>query len=96
MKILKESPKNKRLQALEQALDAADDKYKATKKELENFKWDLVDRGYWKHNWSAFSEWEQVKKLTLADQRKLKDLEAKEEAARKEYEAAVDEYQENV
>ena len=96
MKILKESPKNKRLQALEQALDAADDRYKAAKKELENFKWDLVDRGYWKHNWSAFSEWEQVKKLTLADQRKLKDLEAKEEAAHKEYEAAVDEYQENV
>ena len=96
MKILKETRNNKRLQALEQAMDAADDRYKAAKKELENFKWDLVDRGYWKHNWSAFSEWEQVKKLTLADQRKLKDLEAKEEAARKEYEAAVDEYQENV
>lgn len=96
MKILKEAPNNKKLQALEQAMDTANDRYKAAKKELENFKWDLVDRGYWKHNWSAFSEWEQVKKLTLVDQRKLKDLEAKEEAARKEYEAAVDEYQENV
>ena len=92
MKILKEAPDNGRMQELKRAMAAANDRYKAASKEAQKFRWDLVDRGYWKHNQdpSAWSEWEQVKELTPEDRQKLKDLEAKENAAWHDYLDAVD------
>ena len=92
MKILKEAPDDARMQELKQAKDAANDKYKAASKELSKFKWDLVNRGYWRYNPdpSAWDNWEPIKELTSTDQAKLKDLEAKQMAAWKEYSAAWD------
>ena len=80
------------MQELKRAMAAANDRYKAAIKDEQEFRWDLVNRGYFKHESDpyAYTEWVPVKELTPADRQKLKDLEAKKTAAWEDYLAAID------
>lgn len=92
MKILKEAPDNARMQELKQAMAAAKAEWDAAKKELRDFRLDLVKRGFMKHDQApdAYQEWAVVRKLSPADENKLNDLEAKETATWHDYLDAVD------
>lgn len=92
MKILKEAQDNARMQELKQAMIDAEAEWNAAKKELRDFRFDLVNRGFMKHDPApnTYQEWVIIKKLSQADENKLKNLKAKETAVWEDYLAAVD------